>query len=117
MASQPSPVSDFIAVDFQNHAPIPMAPPTNLRSQTPSTGADPKTARQILTELSDKFHKFDDAATYQDHVGHALSEKTANFAVRFGVEEADIAIGLNEQDVGALLQVQAEGKDEKVTWM
>lgn len=73
--------------------------------------------RDVKTELFDKFHRFDDAATYRQRVDQALDEKTNNFAVRFGVEEAEIAIGLNEQDVGALLQVQAEGKEEKVTWM
>lgn len=94
-----------------------MAPPVDPKFQTPFAQGDPKTARQILTELSDKFHKFDDADTYQQYVEQALSEQTSNFAVRFGVQEAEIAIGLNDQDVGALLQVQAEGKEEKVTWM
>lgn len=78
---------------------------------------DPKNAKDILTELFEKFHHFDDAQTYQHLSEQALSEKAGNFAVRFGVEQAEIAIDLNAQDVGALLQVQADGKDEKVTWM
>lgn len=74
----------------------------------------------IRAALFAKFRKFDDADNYQHYADEALSAETTNFAVRFGVEEAEIAIGLNGQDVGALLEVQAErkgGKDEKVTWM
>lgn len=88
-------------------------------STRPVTHDDPKTAKEIKTELFSRFHDFDDPTTYEDYMTQATSRTTANFAVRFGVEKAEIAINLNERDLGALLQVQAEGKDEKMvcTWM
>lgn len=73
--------------------------------------------KNALTDLSDKFHNFDDIQTYEALMNDALGENTANFAVRFGVDKAEIAINLNEQELGALLQVQADGKDDLTTWM
>lgn len=72
-----------------------------------------------MTELFSQFHDFDDPGTYEGYMDQAISKTTANFAVRFGVERAEIAINLTEQDLGALLQVQAENKDDKIacTWM
>lgn len=85
---------------------------------TSHTGQDdPKNAKEILTELSDKFHNFDDPTTYEILMNDALGETTANFAVRFGVDKAEIAVNLNEQDLGALLQVQAKEKNDLTTWM
>lgn len=78
---------------------------------------DPKNAKEILTELSDKFHNFDDVHSYEALMNDALQEDTANFAVRFGVDKSEIAINLNEQDLGALLQVQADDKNDLTTWM
>ncbi|CAN8099062.1 unnamed protein product [Discula destructiva] len=78
---------------------------------------DPKNAKQFEAELLNKFQKFDDKETYRRVVKDALSVKTNNFAVRFDADEADIAIDLDAQEVGALLQVQAEMKVEKVTWI
>lgn len=77
----------------------------------------PKNAKEILTELSDKFSNFDDPQTYEVLMNDALRETTANFAVRFGVDKSEIAVNLNEQDLGALLQVQADDKNDLTTWM
>ncbi|KAJ4394257.1 hypothetical protein N0V93_003474 [Gnomoniopsis smithogilvyi] len=77
----------------------------------------PKNAKEILTELSDKFHDFDDDELYEALMNDALNRKTANFAVRFGVNKSEIAIDLNEQDLGALLQVQADEKNDLTTWI
>lgn len=85
---------------------------------TSHTGQDdPKNAKEILSELSDKFHNFDDPHTYEVLMNDALRETTANFAVRFGVDKSEIAVNLNEQDLGALLQVQADEKNDMTTWM
>lgn len=109
------PPPDFIALDFQ--AQVNMAHPADSTSPRPVAQHDPKNAKDILTELSDKFYNFDDAQTYEALMNDALKENTANFAVRFGVDKAEIAVDLTEQDLGALLQVQADGKDDLTTWM
>lgn len=96
-----------------------MAGPTDSLPARPLSDEDPKTAKVIRAELFSRFHNFDDPDTYEAYMTQAISGSTANFAVRFGVEKADIAINLKEQDLGALLQVQAEGKDDNIvcTWM
>lgn len=113
--------SESAAVNLQNHPA--MASPENPVSTRPVAHDDPKTAKEIKTKLFSQFHNFDDPATYENYMTQATQKNTANFAVRFGVEKAEIAINLNEHDLGALLQVQAQAsgkdKDEKMvcTWM
>lgn len=79
----------------------------------------PKTAKEITTELFSRFHDFDNPDTYEKYMDQATGVNTANFAVRFGVEKAEIAFDLEAQDLGALLQVQADNKDDTIacTWM
>lgn len=96
---------------------INMAHPLDEMTTSHTGQDDPKNAKQILSELSDKFHNFDDPQTYEVLMNDALRETTANFAVRFGVDKSEIAVNLNEQDVGALLQVQADEKNDLTTWM
>lgn len=94
-----------------------MADTMDPTSTRPVAQDGPKNAKEVLTELSDKFHNFDDVKSYEAFMNSALDEKTANFAVRFGVDKSEIAINLNEQDLGALLQVQADEKNDLTTWM
>lgn len=96
-----------------------MADPTGSLPTRPVPEDAPRSARDIRTELFSRFHNFDDPDSYESYMAQAISGSTANFAVRFGVENADIAVNLKEQDLGALLQVQAEAKDDKIvcTWM
>ncbi|KAJ4413778.1 hypothetical protein N0V82_008322 [Gnomoniopsis sp. IMI 355080] len=94
-----------------------MAATMESMSTQPVAQNDPKNAKEILSELFDKFHNFDDVHSYEALMNDALREDTANFAVRFGVDKSEIAIDLNEQDVGALLQVQADDKNDLTTWI
>lgn len=96
-----------------------MAAPRQPSPARPASQDDPKSAKEITADLFAQFHNFDDPDTYDDYMKQATSKTTANFAVRFGVEKAEIAINLEEQDLGALLQVQAENKDDSIvcTWM
>lgn len=94
-----------------------MALPVDEMSAAHLGSDDPKNAKEILTELSDKFHNFDDPQTYEVLMNDALKETTANFAVRFGVDKSEIAVNLNDQNLGALLQVQADDKNDLTTWM
>lgn len=94
-----------------------MAQPVDSTSTMSAAQAVPKNAKEVLTELSDKFHDFDNVQTYEALMNGALEENAVNFAVRFGVDKSEIAINLNEQDLGALLQVQADDKNDLTTWM
>lgn len=78
---------------------------------------DPMSALELLSELSSKFLNFDDATTYRGLVDQALSQNTANFAVRFGLDQSEIAINLKPRDLQTLLAVQAKKEDDNVTWM
>lgn len=93
-----------------------------LRQPSPARAASQdelKSAKETTTELFSQFHNLDDPDTYEYYMEQATSKTTANFAVRFGVDKAEIAVNLQEQDLGALLQVQAENKDDNIvcTWM
>lgn len=85
-------------------------------SRTASDG-DSKNVSDIFSELCSQFHDFDDRGQYRRYKKQATSEEANNFAVRFGLDKAQIAIDLKEPDLKTLLQAQAEGKDEQVTWM
>lgn len=90
--------------------------PQSYQQRDPRT--DPKNIKEMLADLSSLFHDFDDPATYRGLVDEALSQNTANFAVRFGVEHSEIATNLNSQDMRTLLQTSADKKNENVvTWM
>lgn len=96
---------------------VAMADPMDATSTRPAAQDDPKNAKEVLKELLDKFHDFDDVQSYEALMNDALEKDTANFAVRFGVDKSEIANNLNEQDLGALLQVQADEKNDLTTWM
>lgn len=79
---------------------------------------DPKQIKEMLADLSSQFRNFDDARTYRELVDEALSQNTANFAVRFGVEDSEIATNLTCDNMRMLLQTSADKKNENVvTWM
>ncbi|KAF7370024.1 putative adp-ribosylation factor protein [Mycena sanguinolenta] len=94
-----------------------MATPEHARPSAPASQDVPKSAKELLSEIFDQFHNFDARDECTHHLNEAISEKTANFAVRFGVDEAKIAINLPVQALQILLQVQAERKEDKVTWI
>ncbi|PSR81608.1 hypothetical protein BD289DRAFT_454739 [Coniella lustricola] len=95
----------------------PAASPPDAPAPEPLADHDPREMRQVLQDLRERFNDFDQEDTYRSYMGQATSKKAANFAVRFGVETAEIAINLKESDVKALLQLQARQKDDKVTWI
>lgn len=79
---------------------------------------DPKNMKEVLADLSSRFHDFDDPNTSRALVDEALDKNTANFAVRFGVDHSEIATNLHYDDMRTLLQTSADKKNESiVTWM
>lgn len=79
---------------------------------------DPKNMKEVLADLSSQFRNFDDPDTYRALADEALSQNTANFAVRFGVDHSEIATNLNCDDMCTLLYTSADKKNESVvTWM
>lgn len=102
-----------VSVAVQHQQPTMATAPSE-----PSRDA-PKTAKEITTEMFGRFHDFDDSDMYRTYLDRAIAANTANFAVRFGVEKAEIAFDLESQDLSTLLQVQANSKDDTIacTWM
>lgn len=79
---------------------------------------DPKNMKEMLDDLSSRFRNFDDPETYRGLVDEALSQNTANFAVRFGVDHSEIATNLKCDDMRTLLQSSVDKKNESIiTWM
>lgn len=96
-----------------------MSSPEALHAAAPGTHDDPKTANEVVTEVFSQFHDFDDPLRYESLLDQATSKTAANFAVRFGVEKAEIAINLDEQSLEAILEHRTEKKDDNIicTWM
>ncbi|KUI66233.1 hypothetical protein VM1G_02043 [Cytospora mali] len=96
-----------------------MEPPT---APTPTTAvySDPVPVYEIRSEMYEMFRDFDDKKVYDEYLVNTIDEKTANFAVRFGADQARIATDLREQDVAALLDLDLGKREEEnlpVTWI
>ena len=67
-------------------------------------------------EKDGRFADFDDEQTYNDSQSRALLERTRNFVVQFGKEEAQIAFNLDADDVQTLLETP-NPVERPVRWM
>jgi hypothetical protein len=67
-------------------------------------------------EKDGQFADFDDKQTYNDSQSRALLERTRNFVVQFGKEEAQIAFDLDADDVQTLLDTPSP-VERPVRWM
>lgn len=94
-------------------------PATTERATEEHARPSPHPANEIYSELLDQFHKFNEADVYEDYIKRAEDEKTNNFVVRIGFDDARIATNLREQDVKALLDLRSleEHSNLPVTWM
>jgi hypothetical protein len=66
--------------------------------------------------IPDKFSDFDDADVFNDSLQRNLSDKTINFVVEFGADEARIAFDYSPEGVSSLLKKKPSTKFP-VRWM
>lgn len=95
-------------------APATPATPTTLY------GSYPVPINVVHEELDKRFQNFDDPEVYERYLVDTIHRKSANFAVRFGAEQARIATDLNAQDIATLIDLDLthrEHEDLPVTWM
>lgn len=71
---------------------------------------------RFTMEKDGQFADFDDEQTYNDSQSRALLERTRNFVVQFGKEEAQIAFDLDADDVQTLLDTPSP-VERPVRWM
>lgn len=75
---------------------------------------------EVHRELNQQFQNFDDREIYESYLVDTIHRKSANFAIRFGAEQARIATDLKAQDVATLIDLKLahrEQEDLPVTWM
>ena len=78
--------------------------------------AVPVPLKESAAALKDKFQDFDDPQNYESLRKSATAEKTRNFVVQFGAEQAQIAIDLNPEQLQQFLMTRKD-PNMPIRWM